>query len=77
MSKTLLAQPEVADLVAKKVSQAEAAAAKNAQRLYKGLLRSMKEGLASANLDRKIIKGLTEHLVSAVSVHAPGAAQAE
>jgi hypothetical protein len=77
VSKSLLAQPEIAELVSKKVSQAEAAAAKNAQRSYKSFLRSMKEGLASANLDRKIVKGLTEHLVSAVSVHAPGASQAE
>lgn len=74
---SLLTQPEVVDLVTKKVSQAEAAAAKSQQRLYKSYLRAMREALGTANLDRKIVKGLTEHLVYAVSVHAPGAAQAE
>jgi hypothetical protein len=72
-----LTDPAVSELVAKKVGQTQAAADKAAQRLYKSYLRSMREALGTANLDRKIVKGLTEHLVSAVSVHAPGAAQAE
>lgn len=71
-----MSDPVVADLVAKKIAQTEATASKNAMRSYKGILRSLKEAIGTANLDKKIVKGLTEHLVSAVSVHAPGAAQA-
>lgn len=73
---TLLSSPEVVELVNKRLGQAEAKAAKDAQRAYKTYLRSMREAIGTANLDRKIVKGLTEHLVSAVSAHAPGAAQA-
>ena len=71
---TALQDSAVAALVAKKVSQAEAKAAKDSQRQYKTFLRAMKEGLSTANLDKKIVKGLTQHLVSTVSAHAPAAA---
>lgn len=73
----LMENQEVADLVAKKVAQVETTAAKNATRTYKAIVRSMKEALGTANLDRKIVKGLTEHLVAAVSAHAPDAQTAE
>jgi len=72
----LMENDDVKELVTKRVAQVEAAAAKNAQRTYKALVRTMKEALGSANLDKKVVKGLTEHLVSAVSAHAPGASQA-
>lgn len=70
---SLLQNTEVVDLVNKKVAQAEALAAKAATRTYKSLVRAAKEAIGTANLDRKIAKGLTEHVVTAMSAHAPGA----
>lgn len=74
---TALQDPAVVELVAKKVAQAESAAAKSAQRQYKLFMRTMKEALNTANLDKKIVKGLTAHLVTAVSAHEPSAQATE
>ncbi len=68
---TLLQNPEVAELVNKRVAQAEAKAAKDSTRHYKSILRSVKEAISSSGIDKKAVKGLTAHVVAAIAEHAP------
>ena len=67
----LMENSEVAELVAKKVAQTEATAAKNAVRAYKNALRTVREAIKTSGLDNKTVKGLTAHVVTALAEHAP------
>ena len=73
---TLLAQPGVAELVTKRVAQAETTAQKIALRTHKAILRTIKETLNAANLDKKLAKSLVTHLHGALAQHAPDQQQA-
>lgn len=73
----LLQEPDVVAFIEKRVAQAESAAAKNAQRHYRNIVRSVKEAISTSSVDKKSVKGLTTHVLTALAEHAPAAQAAE
>lgn len=69
----LMDDPGVVDLLNKRLGQASKSAHADAMRLYKGMVRSVKESLTTANLDRKIAKALTTHILGNLEQFSPAA----
>jgi hypothetical protein len=73
----LSSDPDVIALVNKKVAQVQTDAAKNAMRNYKLLSRTVKEAIGTANLERKVAKSVTEHVLAAIAPLSPATSTTE